>query len=361
MKRDAMGSRGEARGSREAGYVLAGDVGGTHTRLGLFKMKQDQDWLQLVFEKSLPSREAESLEELLSAFLKEKTAVLLREEIRATCLGVPGPVAAGILRITNLPWSIDPKAIRKVLCLEAVEIINDMVAHAWGVDDLKRGETETLNVGRNEKGNRVLVSAGTGLGQSVLFWDGTRHVPSPSEGGHVEFGPRTRTEEELLGWLARRFDHVSYERIVSGPGLHHIYQFLKESGKAGREPRWLAKALGESDPAEIISEAARLKRSSLCEAALEMFVSIYGAAAGNVALQVMATGGVYLGGGIPPRILWKLREGTFLTSFLRKGRLSDALSRIPVKVILNERTALLGAARRAALLTARQNHFVVTQ
>ncbi|HSA79011.1 MAG TPA: glucokinase, partial [Nitrospirota bacterium] len=193
-----------------------------------------------------------------------------------------------------------------------------------------------------------------GLGAALIFWDGKRYLPSPSEGGHMEFGPKNSLELDLLRYLFERFGHVSYERVLSGAGLFNIYQFLRDSGKFGTEPGWLAVRLTKEDPAAVIAEGARRKMSSLCAEALELFTSIYGAAAGNLALQVMATGGVYIGGGIAPKIIWKLKDGAFMKAFQDKGRLSSIVERIPVKVIMNDRAALLGAAAHAVDLSRRE-------
>jgi glucokinase len=231
-----------------------------------------------------------------------------------------------------------------------MEVINDVVANAYGISVLDKRDFEILNVGKSKKGNQALISAGTGLGEAILFWDGKQHVPSPSEGGHIEFGPRNHLELELFHYLSDRFDHVSYERVLSGEGLFHVYQFLKDSKRFGSEPSWLSEKMKGEDPAEVISEVARLKKNKLCSEALDLFTSIYGAAAGNLALQVMAIGGVYIGGGIAPKIIWKLKDGTFVKAFKDKGRLSHIVAHIPVKVIMNQKTALLGAASRAASL-----------
>ena len=229
-------------------------------------------------------------------------------------------------------------------------MINDLVANAYGISVLKKGDFQILNAGKIRKGTQALISAGTGLGEAILFWDGKQYVPSPSEGGHAEFGPRNHLETELFNYLSDRFDHVSYERVLSGEGLFHIYEFLKDSKRFGSEPAWLSEEMKGEDPPEVISEMARLRKSKLCWKALDLFTSIYGAAAGNLALQVMAVGGVYVGGGIAPKIIWKLKDGTFMKAFKDKGRLSRIVAQIPVKVIMNERTALLGAASRAANL-----------
>jgi glucokinase len=325
----------------ESQLILAGDVGGTNTRLGLFEVARHR--LHLLSEKTYPSKKYRGLENILVNFLREQAA------IPAACFGVAGPVTEEVIIATNLPWWIDIQSLRKVARFEKIEVINDLVANAYGISLLRKSDFEILNAGKPRKGNQALISAGTGLGEAILFWDGEQFVPSPSEGGHAEFGPRNRSEMELFNYLSERFDHVSYERVLSGEGLFHIYQFLKDSKKFGPEPSWLSEKLKEED-AEAISEVARLRKNGLCIKALDLFTSIYGAAAGNLALQVMAVGGVYIGGGIAPKIIWKLKEGTFMKAFKDKGRLSRIVAQIPVRVIMNERTALLGAASRAMAL-----------
>ena len=322
--------------------VLAGDVGGTKTRLGLFEVTRGR--LHLLFEKTFLNKNYKGLENIVVGFLKEQKG------ITAVCFGVAGPVTEEVVIATNLPWWIDIQSLRKALPFGNVEVINDLVANAYGISVLKKEDFEILNPGKIRIGNQALISAGTGLGEAILFWDGQQHVPSPSEGGHAEFGPRSHLELELFLYLSDRFDHVSYERVLSGEGLFYIYQFLKDSKRFGSEPSWLSEKMKEEDPAEVISEMALFKKNKLCVKALDLFTSIYGAAAGNLALQVMAVGGVYVGGGIAPKIIWKLRDGTFIKAFKDKGRLSHIVAHIPVKVILNEKTALLGAASRAATL-----------
>ncbi|OGP92503.1 MAG: glucokinase [Deltaproteobacteria bacterium RBG_16_47_11] len=322
--------------------ILAGDVGGTNTRLGVFEVNRGR--LRLLFEKTFLSKNYKGLENILKDFLRGKKG------IAAACFGVAGPVTQEVVIATNLPWWIDIQSLRKVLPFKKMEVINDLVANAYGISVLNRRDFETLNVGKVKKGNQALISAGTGLGEAILFWDGKQHVPSPSEGGHIEFGPRNHLELGLFHYLSDRFDHVSYERVLSGDGLFHVYQFLKDSKKFGHEPPWLSEKMKEEDPAEVISEMARLQKNKLCSEALDLFTSIYGAAAGNLALQVMAIGGVYIGGGIAPKITWKLKDGTFVKAFKDKGRLSHIVAHIPVKVIMNQKTALLGAASRAASL-----------
>jgi glucokinase len=322
--------------------VLAGDVGGTKTRLGLFEVTRGR--LRLLCEKTFLSKKYKGLENILREFLKGQKG------IASACFGVAGPVTEEVIIATNLPWWINIQSLQKVLPLKKVEVINDLVANAYGISVLKKSDFEILNVGKIKRGNEALISAGTGLGEAILFWDGQQHVPSPSEGGHAEFGPRNHLELELFHYLSSYFDHVSYERVLSGEGLFHIYQFLKDSKRFGSEPPWLFQKMKSEDPAEVISEMARLKQNKLCVKALNLFTSIYGAAAGNLALQVLAIGGVYIGGGIAPKIIWKLKDGIFMKAFKDKGRLSHIVVHIPVKVIMNERTTLLGAASRAMAL-----------
>lgn len=319
--------------------VLAGDIGGTKTRLTVFCFEHQQ--CRLTIEKTFHSKDYPSLEVILREFLRGQ------EKIASACFGIAGPVTSGIVKTTNLPWVIDIQSIQKELSVRKVEIINDLVANAYGIFMLKKRDLQTVNAGKVKKGNVALISAGTGLGEAILFWDGKQYVPSPSEGGHVEFGPRNNLEIELFQYLFDRFGHVSYERVLSGKGLLHIYQFLKEAKRYSSEPEWLSKKMEQEDPAAVISEMAQQKRNKLCVKALDMFVSIYGAAAGNLALQVMAVGGIYIGGGIAPKIIWKLKDGTFMEAFKDKGRLSEIVDQIPVKVIMSDRAALLGAAYHA--------------
>ncbi len=319
--------------------ILAGDIGGTKIRLALFLWKREH--LHLYQEKIYLSKKYSGLEPILQDFLDRG------EKVDIACLGVAAPITGNFVRLTNLPWTIHLPSLRKRFSLKRLEIINDLLANAYGIFLLKKRDVKILNPGIKRKGNQALLSAGTGLGEAILFWDGTRHIPSPSEGGHVEFGPRNGLEIELLQYLSKRYGHVSYERLLSGTGLFHIYQFLKASKRFGQEPCWLREMIEQGDPPLIISEIARLKKNRLCERALDLFVSIYGAAAGNLALHVMALGGIYLGGGIAPKIFWKLKDGTFMKAFKDKGRYSELMAQIPVKVIMNERTALLGAAFRA--------------
>jgi glucokinase len=323
--------------------ILAGDIGGTNTRLAFIEARSDE--MHILFEKTFPSREKTSLEAALAEFLS-----LYDCNLASASFGIAGPVRNGRCEATNLPWVVDSKTVAKLLRLKHIGLMNDLVANAYGISLLESKDFVILNKGaRNANGNRAIISAGTGLGEAGMFWDGKLHRPFASEGGHSDFAPRNHLEMELLDYSMRRYRRVSYERLVSGPGLPHVYAFLRDTGK-GEEPPWLAEQMRKGDhPAQMISQMALEGKSPLCIQALDLFVSLYGAEAGNLALKIMATGGVYLGGGIAPKIIAKLREPGFMNAFTDKGRMRPLLQDIPVRVILNPKTALLGAARHAAL------------
>ena len=320
--------------------ILAGDIGGTHTRLVFFQERGGG--LTAVAEETFPSREHASLEAVLQKFIAAHSF-----PITCACFGIAGPVGHGRCDATNLPWVVDSSLVARELGLKSVGLINDLEANAWGVAVLETKDFVVLNEGAaGASGNAAIISAGTGLGEAGLYWDGRRHRPFATEGGHTDFAPRNNLEMELLDYLLKQFQRVSYERVVSGPGLLNIYHFLRDNGR-GEEPPWLAERIRQQDPAAVVSEAGLNGESELCVQALDLFVSIYGAEAGNLALKVMATGGVYLGGGIAPKIVQKLRDPVFLNAFTFKGRMRPLLQAMPVRVILNPKTALLGAARFA--------------
>ena len=321
--------------------ILAGDIGGTNTRLAYFSAEQER--VRLVDCEVFPSRKYAALEDVLAEFAGSR-----KLPVERACFGVAGPVKRGRCVTSNLPWEVDARLLARQLDLETTLLINDLEANAYGIAALGPEDFVVLNEGEaNATGNAALISAGTGLGEAGLHWERGRHAPFASEGGHVDFAPRNELEVELLFYLLRKHKRVSYERVLSGPGLYNIYQFLRDSGR-GEEPPSLAEKLRDKDPAPIISQAALDGSSDLCVRALDMFVSLYGAEAGNLTLKLMATGGLYIGGGIAPRIIAKLRGPTFWTAFTTKGRLSPLLEATPVRVIMNDRTALLGAARLAA-------------
>jgi glucokinase len=320
--------------------LLAGDIGGTKTRLAVFS--PEAGLRAPLAETTVPSAHYPGLEALVREFLAQA-----RLPVERAIFGVPGPVVAGQATITNLPWVLDERQLQEALNLSSVRLLNDLAAIARAVPFLEPADLHTLNEGQPTPGGAMAVIApGTGLGEAFLTWDGSRYRPHPSEGGHADFAPISPFELELLRHLQERFGRVSYERVCAGPGLHNIYAYLKDSGYA-EEPPWLAEQLAAAnDPTPVIANAAlREERPcKLCVAALNTFVSILGAEAGNLALKVLATGGVYLGGGVPPRILPALKHERFMEAFRHKGRMSDLLTRMPVHVILNLKAPLLGTA-----------------
>ncbi|SEM76523.1 glucokinase [Syntrophus gentianae] len=321
--------------------VLAGDIGGTSTRLAYFDAACEK--LTLLAEGRFPSRKAGSLEEIVRRFIGEQGLTAER-----ACFGIAGPVRHGTVRTPNLPWSVNAEDLSRALGIPEVRLINDLEAHVYGIDLLGPEDFEILNKGvPNPTGTIALVSAGTGLGEAVAYWDGSVHRPYPSEGGHADFAPRTEIEAELLLYLRDKHGRVSTERVLSGPGLRNIYRFLRDGRHLSESPA-VAEEMLANDPSAVITRAALSSDCLLCEQALDLFVSLYGAEAGNVALRYLATGGVYLGGGIAPKIIDRLRGPGFLLAFTAKGRLSPLLETIPVRVILNDRSALLGAGRCAA-------------
>lgn len=320
--------------------ILAGDVGGTNTRLALFEVVADR--LETDALEVYPSREFDGLLEILSRFVTSHPS-----DLHAACFGAAGPVVDGICRTSNLPWVVDSRVLATKLGLEGVGLINDLEANAYGLSALEAGDFAVLHPGDPESsGNAALISAGTGLGEAGLHWEGDSYKPIAGEGGHTDFAPRNALEIDLLNYLLESYDHVSYERILSGPGLVNIYNFLLATGRGG-EPSWLKDEMEAGDPAATISKVGLENRAEVCTRALDIFVSILGAEAGNLALTLLASGGVYLGGGIAPKILPKLKEPVFREAFLAKGRMKRVLEAVLVQVILNEQTALLGAARVA--------------
>jgi len=319
--------------------ILAGDVGGTKVHLALFDFIDGN--LQHVRDQQYPAKQYSGLEQIVKEFI-------VAEKVTAACFGVPGPVREGRLRLTNLPWTLDSRELAATLKIDYVFLINDLQANGYGISELTAEQIYTLSEGDNRQiGNRALISAGTGLGQAFLIWDGHSYDPYPSEGGHSDFAPRNEDEIDLLRFLRQKYNgRISEERVVSGQGLSNVYEFLREV-RGMEEPAWLAERIAAEDPNAVITELALAAKSEICERALDMFVSAYGAEAGNLALKILSVGGLYVGGGIAPRILEKLKDGTFIKAFTDKGRLSQLLVNIPVRVILESRTALIGAAAYA--------------
>lgn len=325
--------------------ILAGDIGGTKTAVGIFTRKGDRPEASVV--ETFDSRNFDGLESIIDRFLKDHPEVIRIDGIQAACFGVAGPVDQGRCRATNLPWMISEGSIQDRFGWKRVRLINDLTAVGYGVPLLAENELQELNAGKPRKrGNLGLIAPGTGLGMSQLVWCGESYMPLASEGGHVDFGPNDPEDVSLWEYLRQKFGHVSAERIVSGPGLVNIYRWLKSTGKC-KEPEWLRKDMAEGDPSRIISEMAMARRAPICEVALDRFMNVFGAVAGNLALIGMTRGGMYLGGGIPAKILPKFEEEAFLRSFTAKGRFEELMRQIPVYIILNHQIGLMGAAERA--------------
>lgn len=322
--------------------LLAGDIGGTKTHLALFERREE--WLYRLREKRYVSGAYGSFDAVLTEFLSEGPA----GAIEAACFGVAGPVADGIVETTNLPWRIQADALASLIGCAGTSLLNDLEAAAFGMLRLEENETAELNpdADRGARGNIAVIAAGTGTGEAMLYWDGGRYHAIATEGGHCDFGPADEQQEALLRFLRQRYGgHVSYERLLSGEGLYNIYSFLKQNGYA---PEMAALDERGEEPGVAISRLALESRDALCVEALRIFVRIYGAEAGNLALKSLSRGGVFIGGGIARKILPALRQGEFMRGFLDKGRFASMLKKWPVKVVTHPDTALIGAAWYAA-------------
>lgn len=321
--------------------ILAGDIGGTNARLAFFDTSGGR--LVAAAEQTFPSRDYSNLDEIVLKFVRSH-----QHSVDRAAFGIAGAIKNCRCEATNLPWMVDSAVLARGLDLASVDLINDLEANAYGLAELEEKDFCVLQPGAPDaSGNQAIISAGTGLGEAGLYWDGRVHRPFATEGGHADFSPRRELEVELLRHLSALYDRVSAERVLSGPGLFNIYKFLRDTGR-GEEPAWLGEAIRGGDPSAVISKAALEGKSSLCDQALDLFVSLYGAEAGNLALKIMATGGVFVGGGIAPKIIERLKRPGFLEAFRGKGRLKPLLETMPVRVVLNDKTALLGAARLAA-------------
>jgi glucokinase len=336
--------------------ILAGDVGGTKVHLALYNFAAGR--LSSVREHKFPASEYATLDDVVKVFLAQNTEKA--EEIVAACFGCPGPVRDGRLKLTNLPWTLDARELQRALGIEHIFLINDLEANGYGIPELAPENVFTLLTGDAKTvGHRGLVSAGTGLGECLLIWDSKtqKHTPLPSEGGHCDFAPRNDREIALLNYLRRTLNgRVSFERVVSGLGIKNVYAFLRDDQMMD-EPAWLRDRMSSEDPNAVIGQCAEDGSSEICFETLRIFTSAFGAEAGNVALKVLAMGGIYLGGGIAPKILKTMESGEFAKAFLDKGRLSPLLQALPVRIILDDTCALLGAAAyaeaRAAELSGR--------
>jgi glucokinase len=326
--------------------IVAGDIGGTKTVVALYEIAGTD--LRLVRERTFPSREHKSLEEILAEFLKPDPGL----KLQGGCFGVAGAVIDGKSQTTNLPWLLDEQVLAQAIGAPRAKLLNDLEAAAYGMLFLAPEDFVLLNPGRSPRrqGNAAVIAAGTGLGEGMLYWDGERHHPLASEGGHVDFAPRNDQEIELLRYLRGTFQsHISYERVLSGPGLYNIYCFLRDRGFFA-EPPWLAEKLQTGDKSTTITQVGLAAQDPLCTATLDLFATLYGAEAGNLALKCLALGGAFVGGGIAPKILPVLRSGSFMRGFTDKGRFATLLGSLEVKVALNPQAPLIGAAHFALRL-----------
>src|SRR6266852_5398671 len=319
--------------------MLAAEIGATRTRLAAFELEGSR--LQRVTEKTYMSSDHSGLPEIMRDFIVTEGI-----PVQSACFGVAGPVRNGVSKISNLPWIIDSRELGRQLKLNSVGLINDLEAYAYGIDALESKDFIALSEGSEDaEGNRAVISARTGLGVAGLYWDGFRHHPFACEGGHADFAPRNNLEMELLGYLQKKYGRISYERILSGPGIKNIYDFLRDSRKS-EEPEWLRQQMDTShDPPALISQLALEGRAAICDQCLSIFVSIFGAETGNAALKFMSTGGIFIGGSIAAKIVPKMKDPVFMQSFLDKGRMESLLKDMTVKIVLNDDCGIIGAAR----------------
>lgn len=316
--------------------VVAGDIGGTKTRLAIIDVSGTR--VQVERETTYSSRQFATFEVLLADFLTGMQAP------ERAAFGIAGPVRGRTVHTTNLPWYIEADALQQRFGFRLCTLLNDLEATAFGLPALGAEDFLTLQQGKPEgSGNAAIIAAGTGLGEAGLLWDGRRHHPYATEGGHTSFSPQSELEIALLRHLQSRYGHVSWERVVSGMGLLDLHDFLRIHRKAAVPP-WLVEEMQAGDAAAAISRAALAGSDDICIEALECFVQLYGAEAGNLALKTMSRGGMYVGGGIAPKILPQLQRGMFMQAFLNKGRMRPLLEAMPVRVILHDRVALYGPA-----------------
>lgn len=320
--------------------ILAGDIGGTHSRLALFG--EDAGRLRLKREMIFFSRDHDGLAQIVNIFLREEAAT-----VKTACFGIAGPVLQGRVSASNLAWIVDAQELSRQAGIATVRLVNDLEAHAAGIEDMEAADLVSLNSAAPGEGNAALIAAGTGLGEAGMYWNGSRRCAFAGEGGHADFAPRNDLEIALHQYLMKKFGHVSCERVLSGPGLQNIYDFLRDSGME-QEPEWLqAELLQAANPVAVISQYGLRETPPICARTLDVFVGAYGSEAGNLALKLLATGGVYVSGGIAAKILPRLRGPDFLEAFAAKGRMQPMLEKIPIKVVINDKVGLFGAARCA--------------
>lgn len=326
--------------------ILAGDIGATHSRVAAFRAEGNK--FPMVVEKIYDSKDYGGLADIAGNFLRSEGI-----PAQSACFAVAGPVRGGRSKISNLPWTIDSKDLARQLRLNTVALINDLEAYAYGIDSLGSRDFITLHPGSEDaEGNTAVISASTGLGEAGLLWDGVRQHPFACEGGHTDFAPRNEIQIELLKYLLARFKTVSYERILAGQGIKNVYDFLRDTKRA-EEPDWLREQMNAAkDAAALISQLALEKKAAICQQTMSIFVSVYGAEAGNCALKFMSLGGMFVGGSIAAKNVPLMQGPEFLEAFFDKGRMRTLLEDIPVKIVLNDDAGLLGAARYACIQKA---------
>jgi glucokinase len=325
----------------KSGIVLAADVGGTKTEFALFQIKDGK--LVSLKNQRYPTSDHRSFVKAIHEFHQDKSLV-----INCACLGVAGTVDGDKVSGTNFAWKIDAKKLEKDLKIKKVLLINDLQANAYGLSALKKSDFDILCKGEKNEGNTVVISPGTGLGEAGLFWDGSKYNPYATEGGHCNFAPRTDLDLELFKFLNKKFDHVSWERVISGMGIMNIYEFLRQFRKK-KEPKWLTGQLKTDNSAKVISSAALEKKDKICEETIQLFLKYLAVESSELALKAKATGGIFIGGGIVPKILPLIDKKEFLENFINVGRMKNLLKSISVKIVLNDKTALMGAAYYAAM------------
>jgi glucokinase len=319
--------------------ILAGEIGATKTRLAAFETEGSR--LQCAVEKIYMSQEHAGLSDILAQFIRGEGI-----PVHSACFGAAGPVRAGRSKISNLTWIIDSRELAKQLKLNSVGLLNDLEAYAYGIDALESKDFISLGEGSEDaEGNRAVISARTGLGVAGLYWDGFRHHPFACEGGHADFAPRDDLQMELLSYLQKKYGRISCERVLSGPGIRNIYEFLRDAHKA-EEPEWLREQMtAAQDVPALIAKLAQDGKAPICDQTMKMFVSIFGAETGNCALHYMTTGGIFIGGSIAAKNVSRMKDPAFMTAFLDKGRMESVLKDMPVKIVLNDDCGLIGAAR----------------
>lgn len=324
-----------------SGIVLAADVGGTKTELALFQIKKDK--LVSIKNQRYATTDHNSFVKAIRQFHEDKTSV-----IDCACLGVAGPVDGDKVRGVNFTWEIDSKKLENDLDIKSVLLINDLQANAYGLSALEDSDFETISKGEKIEGNAIVISPGTGLGEAGMYWDGLYYHPYATEGGHSNFAPNDELDVELWKFLNKKFGHISWERVVSGQGINNIYEFLRNY-RGEKEPDWLTEQLKGDNPSKVISAAAMEKTDSICVETMQLFLKYLAVESSQLALKAKATSGIYIGGGITPKILSLIDKKEFYKNFINVGRMEHLLKTIPIKVVLNDKTALMGAAYYAAM------------